>query len=132
MNDVPGTKNVLRDVDSFIDSNGDLKEYYEIDALILSIRKLLTIVRGTYPFDPELGVGLHRYLFELATEELRANIQSDVYNAIKNFEPRCEVNVKVLFFNNKQGFLIELYLKYKGQEKKTNIEFDNRLLRNVN
>ncbi len=50
---IPGGKSDLKDLDAYIDKNGDIRRLDNVDVLIKSIVNLLLTARGTYLFDPE-------------------------------------------------------------------------------
>jgi phage baseplate assembly protein W len=61
------------------------------DAVKKSLLNLLRTPLGTRPFRPDFGVNLSRYLFEPADYETEVNINKEVAEAIKRFEPRVQL-----------------------------------------
>lgn len=130
-NEVPGSNFSLKDIDSNLDGRGDLRELHDIDVIINSISKILNIQKGTYLFDPEFGVGLHKYLFEPADQKTYDNISREVKNAVYNYEKRAKILVDIKFFSNKRGFVINIGIEMDGERRATSIKIDENLVRSV-
>lgn len=128
---IPGKKNVPRDIDSKLSPKGDFEELEGIDVIIKGITTILLTSKGTYVFDPEFGLGLHRYIFEPADEVTKNSIENEVRDALKRYEGRVQTNFRVVFLNNKKGFRLDLSIKYQGSYKKVHITFDESLLRTL-
>ena len=56
-------------------------------ALAQTIQNILIMRKGTYPNQPELGVGIEDYLFELADADTLRNIKVEIDKQIKMFIP---------------------------------------------
>ncbi len=131
MRDIPGSVSKIRDVDSRISSSGDLVELEDIDALLHSIVIALTTVRGTYPFSPQFGLGIQRYIFELNDPDTANKIKIEVYNTIQKYEPRAKADVDVSFFSDLRGILLDIKLEFKGQTRHTQVALDDRLIKTI-
>lgn len=128
---VPGTKSELRDMDAKITQSGDYKGLTGIDVIIRSISRLLLIPTETYIFDPEIGTGLYKYIFEPADMVTKTAIEQVVSQAIHRYENRAKIDHKVLFFKNRKGFRIDLYIDYEGQKKSVSIDVDESMLKTL-
>lgn len=129
LKNIPGRKYIPRTINDKITPTGDLEELRGINAVIKNIQRLLFIEKGTYPFDPEVGLGIHRYLFEPADERTKESIESDIARVVRTYEPRASADVNVTFFKNIKGFNINMFIKYEGQEKTVSINVDESLLK---
>lgn len=71
--------------------NKDLIEIKNETAIARSIRNLVFTYPGERFFEPLLGYGPNQSLFENLDEAYASKIESDIRNAINNFEPRVEL-----------------------------------------
>ena len=102
---------------------GSFEGYFEsttltADAVKEDIRNLLRTRKGERLFQPDLGLGLDKFLFENITDEMKQQIQDDIKSTIKKWLPFVSVhsisielnqgssdltnqlNIKVSFFIN--------------------------------
>ena len=102
---------------------GSYEGYFESttltgDAVKEDIRNLLRTRKGERLFQPDLGLGLDKFLFENITEEMKQQIEDDVRTTIKKWLPFVgvqsisielnqgssdltnQINIKVNFFIN--------------------------------
>ena len=102
---------------------GSFEGYFESttltgDAVKEDIRNLLRTRKGERLFQPDLGLGLDKFLFENVTDEMKQQIQDDIKSTIKKWLPFVSVhsisielnqdssdltnqlNIKVSFFIN--------------------------------
>ena len=121
----------VTDVDSFIASDGDLYKLKGVNVIIKSLSRLFIISKGTYPFDPEFGAGLYKYIFEPIDIETKSSIESDLSYNISRYETRASIDYDVLFFKNKKGFRIDLTVNYKGKKEKVNVTIDESLIKTL-
>jgi len=128
---IPGKKNIPRDINSKIAPSGDLEELEGIDVIINSVRRLLIISDRTYLFDPNIGVGLHRYIFEQADDRSNEQLERTIRIALKRYEDRAKFTVSVTQLSNMKGFRIDVSIKYEGEEKIVSQIFDESLLRTI-
>lgn len=56
-------------------------------SLAQTIQNLLIIKKGTYPNQPELGIGIEEYMFELASEDVIRDLEYAIDEQIKKFIP---------------------------------------------
>lgn len=128
---VPGGKTDLKDLDCYIDKNGDIRRLDNVDVLIKSIVNLLLTAKGTYLFDPEYGCNIYKYMFEPADELVKQDIFVELEGALRRYEDRGDISYDVTFFSNKKGFIIDISVAYRGEKKTVGITIDETLLRTV-
>ena len=61
-------------------------------AIARSVRNLVLTIQGERPFQPVLGTGVSRLLFENMDKLTASAIRSEVRTTIENYEPRVEIN----------------------------------------
>ncbi len=129
-NIIPGNSKTPHDIIPKIDSTGDLKKIKGIDVIITSIRNLLLTSKGTYVFDPEFGVGLHRFIFEMFDERTKEKISAEINAAVKRYERRAKITTNVRRLSGgKKGFRIDMSITYEGENRSVSLNFDESLLR---
>ena len=128
---VPGSTNEIMDVDLVVTQSGDLKFVYGIDAILKSLSRIFLMAEETYLFDPNIGTGLYKFIFEPATLSTKSSIETIVDNTIAKYVYKGKVDYKILFYKNKKGFRIDLSVKYDGKTKKTSISMDETLLKTL-
>ena len=124
-------KNDVFDIDSVIDQSGDFKLMFGIDVIVKSMLRSLLIIRGTYFLDKDFGTTLYLYLFEPSDENTKEKIEAEVSRVISRYQSGAKVTKKIQFFKNKKGFLIDLYISYKGQTREVSIPIDESLLKTL-
>lgn len=86
-------KKVYKDLDlSFSASDvGSVFKKTETAAVKQAIKTLLNTNRFEKPFQPDFGVDLQRYLFELADDDTGGEVIQQIKNTIETYEPRAIV-----------------------------------------
>ena len=72
--------------------NNDLIALKNESAIARSVRNLVLTGRGERPFQPILGTGVSRLLFENMDKLTASAIRSELRTTIENYEPRVEIN----------------------------------------
>lgn len=69
----------------------------EFEALAQTIQNLVILRKGTYPNDPDLGVGLIEYIFELKDSITIGQLQTEIERQIEKFiiHPNIIVSVTI-------------------------------------
>lgn len=81
----------------------------DYDAIKNSIVSLFTTIPGQKILNPFFGLNLVRYLFEPVSEDIAANIASDITEGINTYEPRVKIrNLDVGFSIENQEYIINL------------------------
>jgi len=102
--------------------NGDFLTVEDMDAIIDAIVKTLSIPRGTYIGDPEVGSELYKYLFDLSDEMTIENIKAEVEYSLDQIEDLYINAVNVLYTNDRKGVIIEIdALLYQKISKRVSI-----------
>jgi phage baseplate assembly protein W len=128
---VPAKKSVPCGVKPKITQSGDFLRTEGIDEIIRSLSTLLLIIRGSYIFDPQIGTEIYRYVFEPVDYATKTGIEQEVSQTIFSYENRAEISHEVLFFKNKKGFRVNIYVNYHGEKGKVSIDIDETLLRTI-
>lgn len=131
LNRVPAKKNTPNGIRPKITQSGDFQRTEGIDEIIKSLSNILMIARGTYFFDSRLGSNLYKYVFEPVDITTKTEIEQELSQSIFEYENRAEINYEVLFFRNKKGFRVNIYVKYRGEKGKVSIDIDETLMRTV-
>ena len=72
--------------------SNDLIALKNESAIARSVRNLILTEQGERPFQPVLGTGVSRLLFENMDKLTASAIRSEVRTTIENYEPRVEIN----------------------------------------
>ena len=81
-----------------------------IEAVKNNIRNLLNTERGERFFQPNLGIGLRRYLFQQITNDVTLQIQNEIVDTINAFLPFVEVqDIQVKTSNNDESVNVNTF-----------------------
>ena len=72
--------------------SNDLIALKNESAIARSVRNLVLTGQGDRPFQPVLGTGVSRLLFENMDKLTASAIRSELRTTIENYEPRVEIN----------------------------------------
>ena len=72
--------------------NNDLIALKNESSIARSVRNLVLTGQGERPFQPVLGTGVSRLLFENMDKLTASAIRSELRTTIENYEPRVEIN----------------------------------------
>lgn len=87
--------NVYSDIDFLFTRRpvvGDVALSYDTQAVVRSIRNLLSTNHYEKLFNPDLGSNLNALLFENFSPITSSSIEAEIQNVIDNYEPRAIVN----------------------------------------
>ena len=85
----------FRDLSASFQTNplsNDLIALKNESAIARSVRNLVLTIQGERPFQPVLGTGVSRLLFENMDKLTASAIRSEIRTTIENYEPRVEIN----------------------------------------
>ena len=85
----------FRDLSASFQTNplsNDLIALKNESAIARSVRNLVLTIQGERPFQPVLGTGVSRLLFENMDKLTASTIRSGIRTTIENYEPRVEIN----------------------------------------
>ena len=87
----------------------DVALSYDDQAVIRSVRNLLSTKFYERPFNPDLGSNVDALLFELISPITSAALQTEIQNVIENYEPRAKIsNIVVTPEPDKNAYNITL------------------------
>ena len=91
--------------------NNDLIALKNESAIARSVRNLVLTGQGERPFQPVLGTGVSRLLFENMDKLTASTIRSELRTTIENYEPRVEIN-EIIVEPNPEGNAMDVTLQY--------------------
>lgn len=101
----------LKDVRNKISGDGDLMELTNEKAVIYNIMNVLSIPRGSYPFDPEFGCDLNRYIFDLGTIQTKMMIENEIDKAMAPYANIYKLSKSVKYTPDKKSFIIKIMIE---------------------
>jgi phage baseplate assembly protein W len=88
---------------------GDLVMKNDVSAVIQSVRNLVMTAAGEILWEPNIGGGVARLLFEPNDLMMKMQLHDKIKNTIMRFEPRVElVDLEITSFENGNGIYIKL------------------------
>ena len=91
--------------------SNDLISLKNESAIARSVRNLVLTIQGERPFQPVLGTGVSRLLFENMDKLTASAIRSEVRTTIENYEPRVEIN-EIIVEPDPEGNAMDVTLQY--------------------
>ena len=91
--------------------SNDLIALKNESAIARSVRNLVLTGQGERPFQPVLGTGVSRLLFENMDKLTASAIRSEVRTTIENYEPRVEIN-EIIVEPDFEGNAMHVTLQY--------------------
>ena len=91
--------------------SSDLIALKNESAIARSVRTLVLTIQGERPFQPVLGTGVSRLLFENMDKLTASAIRSEIRTTIENYEPRVEIN-EILVEPDFEGNAMHVTLQY--------------------
>ena len=91
--------------------SNDLIALKNESAIARSVRNLVLTAQGERPFQPVLGTGVSRLLFENMDKLTASAIRSELRTTIENYEPRVEIN-EILVEPDFEGNAFDVTLQY--------------------
>ena len=91
----------------------------DVDAVIQSVRNLVSTRKGERYFRPDYGIDIAEYLFELMDESAGLQLLSDVFTAVTTYEPRVKLDrsrSEVIPDPDTYSFEIVLFFEIEGFE----------------
>ena len=108
-------ENIFSDVDfNFIPhpNTGDLSLIKNDNCVKNSIKNLILTAFYERKFQPNIGSGVGRLLFEPSSPLLKVTLEKTIRQVIENYEPRAEVlNIVVVFNDENNRIDITVYFK---------------------
>ena len=91
--------------------SSDLIALKNESAIARSVRNLVLTIQGERPFQPVLGTGVSRLLFENMDKLTASAIRSEVRTTIENYEPRVEIG-EIIVEPDYEGNAMNVTLQY--------------------
>ena len=91
--------------------SNDLIALKNESAIARSVRNLVLTIQGERPFQPVLGTGVSRLLFENMDKLTASAIRSEIRTTIENYEPRVEIN-EIIVEPNPECNAMDVTLQY--------------------
>ena len=91
--------------------SNDLIALKNESAIARSVRNLVLTIQGERPFQPVLGTGVSRLLFENMDKLTASAIRSELRTTIENYEPRVEIN-EIIVEPDFEGNAMHVTLQY--------------------
>ena len=91
--------------------SNDLIALKNESAIARSVRNLVLTGQGERPFQPVLGTGVSRLLFENMDKLTASSIRSEIRTTIENYEPRVEIS-EILVDPDYEGNAMNVTLQY--------------------
>ena len=91
--------------------SNDLIALKNESAIARSVRNLVLTIQGERPFQPVLGTGVSRLLFENMDKLTASAIRSELRTTIENYEPRVEIN-EIIVEPDPEGNAMDVTLQY--------------------
>lgn len=110
-----------RDIDLNFTRNpvtNDVSIVEDANAVKAAVRNIVLTNFGERPFNPDIGSGIRRLLFEPLSPITAAAIQTKIENSLENFEPRIElleINVVTNLDNN--SFDVSIGFRMSGDNR---------------
>ena len=91
--------------------SNDLIALKNESAIARSVRNLVLTIQGERPFQPVLGTGVSRLLFENMDKLTASAIRSEIRTTIENYEPRVEIS-EIIVDPDYEGNAFNVTLQY--------------------
>ena len=106
------TQKIYSDIDLTFNKQsgrGDISLKYNDQAVIASVRNLLSTDFFERPFQPEIGTNLNSLLFELISPITASAIEDEIRNVLTNFEPRALIkDIQVDAMPDQNSFFVSV------------------------
>jgi phage baseplate assembly protein W len=107
----------------------DINKHVGVKAVINSIKNLVLTNHYEKPFQPEIGSNVRKLLFENLDPITAIALQREIYQVIKNYEPRAisdnkdDIQVIVKPDYDRNAFSVEIYFRVINQTQPITVTF---------
>lgn len=102
---------------------GDITPLKDINAIKNSIKNLLLTNYGERPFQPNIGCGITKYLFEPLNPHSIASIRQAIQRTIKYHEPRASlINIELQDLGDTNELFVSLSIRITNVPELIDIE----------
>ncbi len=124
---IVGSQKRITDYTPVISSAGDFSKINNIQAVLSSWNNILLTPTRTYMSNPEYGSELYKLVFEPADDVTIEAIQEEIQYKLMLYDNRALVtNIDVSFMGDGHGFIVDIDLKYEGEEDTLTIEINDQ------
>ena len=81
-----------KDVNSVTSTNRP--DVVDVDAIAQAVRNLVSTRTGERPFQPEYGINIADFLFELMDDAAALQLLTEIFDAVRIFEPRVIIDTQ--------------------------------------
>jgi phage baseplate assembly protein W len=111
-----GSKGLISDFTSVISPKGDFSKITGLNVILRSWNMILSTPKRSVDHDPEFGSELYKYIFEPADDKTSEKIVNEVRTVLAKYDDRARVaDIEVVFFNDKKGFSLNIYVDYDNE-----------------
>lgn len=113
-----------RIVSNQLNARNDFAELNELEGIVEDIRRILTTIKGSYPYNPEFGTNVNHYVFEPNDQITISAFKKDLISTIKMYvDAPINLFINADFIPNEDGsassvIVAEITITYLGQERK--------------
>lgn len=89
----------------------------DVDAVVQGVRDLLLTSQNERLFEPDYGINVEDYLFELMDDTAALELFGEIVDAVRRYEPRVSLDLArsdVVTNEDENSFEITLYFTIKG------------------
>lgn len=95
-------------------NTGDFMRRFDVNAVKDSIRNILLTMPFEKPFEPDYGVGIKRYLFELLSPGFATVLKKEIREQVRVFEPRAVVEDVRIGVTDENAIEIDIEFYVRG------------------
>ena len=122
-----GSLGQISDFTAKITPKGDFSRITNIDVILNSWNNLLLTSPRTYMHDPNYGCNLMKFIFEPADNETAEAIKEEIKLKFMTYDSRASIeSLDVSFLSNQKGFVIDVYVNYKGDRGRLSAIIDEK------
>jgi len=120
-----GTSDSFADYTSKISSKGDFTRIEGLQSILNSWNNILLTRIRSVDHDPDFGCELYKYVFAPQDQTTKDLIKQEIYQRLFYYDDRANIeDVVVSFLKDKHGFVINIYINYKGQKENLQMFID--------
>jgi phage baseplate assembly protein W len=110
-----------------LDSSGDFLTLEDIDSVIDGIIKTLSIPRGSYIGDPEVGSEIYKYIYRPLDEDTLSDLETEIMFSIEQIDNVVVQSVNAVALRNNKSIAVEIDIILFGKiSKKLSIMLEDR------
>jgi len=102
----------------FVVHDGKIQRSSTEDHIKWCVRSVLSMQKGELLTDMNLGADLMQLMFRRDSPKLREEIKSRIHFALKNYEPRVELEETEIVPDESEPSLLSVKVKYRIKETK--------------